>query len=896
MILSSSRTCPPTSGIAGLFNRLLLVTLMSAILAPTPSRADSTPSTWTQGHRKVLVIPVSFTDAPGPSNSDPNGFTGWTDFTNGTSIPAITNFFLRQSYGQFSVDFTFLPVVPLGISTNYYTNTCPGTTVPKWVAWGAPGSLADDARAKARAMGLTNGQAAKFESAKYDLDIIATGYLLGRQGSESDGGRGVMAYNYFNALPHEICHCLGLQHANGYSRATLNYPMTNNGTALFHAYADVYCLMGWKENTRTASPDPDRDANAYFKYELGWLTTNHIGTPSTSGVYRVFAFDQGAVTPGTNYALRIPRDSGHTYWFDFRQAVTNLPDAKWSQNGLEVHYGAENPQASSGATILWDTTPGTRGTPGSSFATMHDAPLAIGRTWTDPGANLHLTPIRKGGTSPESLEVMVNFGPFPGNHAPTVSISPTNITLGAGVGQTFTATASDPDGDTLSYYWEFDDNQTLGGTDFGGLNGDSRLATNGFHAWTQNGTNFVRCTVSDMKGHTKTISAIVNVTNGLPAPVTISGIVKDESGNPLEGAIVNNYLSGVPYGAPNFAGSSMTAADGKYLIVVPITNTAYRLSALWQGYTFTNGGGFVISTNTVLATNISNVNFTRKRQNRTIGGGVYLAGHGYRSAVNGDLWVSTGATNILITNGTWQLIVPDGSSVSLSATATNPTYEITSEFPNPYPVVNDCNLLHFFVNGPDLLPRASFVTAGTNRDDTADTVNVPVCLTLPTGFTNWGGNLSFFCVIDPGSTAQYGVDYRMNGATLTFYGGLAPVPLNLPLTLIHNGVPKNKTVVLRLAPASSISYVGPFDTFTLTISNPPPALATSVAADGTLNLSWPGVIAARYTIESTPSLSLPLWTERVPHTNLPGLDGAMLRSLSAGGSAQEYFRLRITGP
>ena len=871
-----------------------LVAILALLNVASPfAKASQPTSTWTTGHKKILVIPVRFTDANGPTNADVNGSTGWNNFTNGATQTQINEFMLKQSYGQLSVEFTVLPLINLGVSTNYYTNTCPGTTVPKWTAWGAPGSLADDARAKARAMGLTNGQAAKFESANYDFDIIATGYMLGRQGSESDGGRGVMAYDYFNALPHEICHCLGLQHANGYSRATLNYPMTNNNTALFHAYADVYCLMGWKENTRTPTPDADRDANTYFKFELGWLTTNHIGTPSTSGVYRVYAFDQGAVTPGTNYALRIPRDSGHTYWFDFRQAITNAPDAKWSQNGLEVHYGADNPQTSSGATILWDTTPGTRGPVGSSFATMHDAPLAIGRTWTDPGANLHVTPFRKGGTSPESLDVQVNFGPFPGNQAPTISISPTNLTLGAGVGQTFTATASDPDGDTLSYYWEFDDNQTLGGTDFGGVNGDARFATNGFHMWSQNGTNFVRCTVSDMKGHTKTVSAVVNITNGLPAPVTISGIVKDELGNPLAGAIVNNFLSGVPYGTANFAGSSVTAADGKYLINIPVTNLPYRSSVMWQGYTFTNSSGFVISTNTVFASNIGNVNFTRKRMMRTISGQVYLAGHGYQSGTYGDLWVSDGHTNLLITSGGWQLDVPDGASVSLTATATNPLYQITSDFPNPYPVVNDCNVLHFFVSGPDLLPLASFASAGTNSDDTVGTVNIPVNLSMPTGWINWFNNLSFFCAIDPSSTAQYGVDYKMNGASLTFYGGLAPEPLQLPLTIIHDGVPKNKTLVLKLTPGSSVSFVTAPDTFTYTISNPPLAVSAVSVSNGVFNLIWPAVSAAHYTIESTPTLSPPAWTSRAPHTNLTGVDGTMARSIILSGATNEFFRVRV---
>ena len=650
---------------------------VSCFVAQT-SRA-ATPASWTTGHKKVLVIPVRFTDAAGPSNSDASGFTGWTALTNGTMPSEINSFFLKQSYGQLSVEFTILPVIDLGVSTNYYTNNLPGTPYSKWTEWGSPGSLADDARAKARSIGLTNGQAALYESANYDFDVIATGSIAGQAGAASDGGRTAIGFNYFTALPHELCHCLGLQHANGYSRSTF-YSPGKPGTYLFQAYGDVFCLMGWKENSRTATPPPDRDVNPYFKYELGWLTTNNIVTPSTSGVYRVHAFDQGSVDAGKNHAMRIARDASSTYWFDFRQAITNLPDAKWSQNGLEVHFGAESPRSSSGATVLWDMTPDSRGPTNTTFATMHDAPLLIGRTYSDTEANLHVTPIKKGGTTPESLDVVVNFGPFPTNHAPTISLSPATVLLGSNVTQTFTAMASDPDGDTLAYYWEFDDATKSGGTDFGGLNPDSTSCTQAVHSWTQKGDWLVRCTVTDMKGGSRTVSATVTVTNGLTAPITITGIVTDELSNPIEGAIVNNFRSGVAHGSANFAGSSTTAADGKYSIVVPKSSFAYRLSAVYQGFSFTNYslGGTV----NVASASVPNVNFTRVRTNRTVSGGVYVAGRGYHSPTDGTLTVSDGTQSVIVTNGGWQLTIPDDSLVTLTATATNPAYTVSSDCRN----------------------------------------------------------------------------------------------------------------------------------------------------------------------------------------------------------------------
>lgn len=858
--------------------RAWLIALFAAGLlgtAPLEGKAQAPGATWTKGHRKVLVIPVRFTDAQGPTDSDVRGITGWTPFTNGVATAAISNFFVAQSYGQFSVDFTVLPVIDLGVPTSYYTNICPGTPHPKWTVWGAPGSLADDARARARAVGLTNDMAALYDSANYDLDVIATGYIPGQAGAASDGARSVIAFNYFTAIAHELCHCLGLQHANGISRATYYSPVSNSASPFFYdAYGDVYCLMGWKENTRTASPPPDRHANPYFKYELGWLTTNNIATPTTSGTYRIYAFDSDSLDPGKDYAARIARDPSHTYWLSLRGAITNPPDSKWSQGGLEVRFGAESPRASSGATVLWDMTPGSRGPTGVTFATMHDAPLQAGRTYTDAEADIHITPVRKGGTAPESLDVTVCFGPFPDNHPPTLSLSPASTTLAAGVEQVFTATAFDADGDPLAYYWEYDDPTKSGGTDFGGMNADSRLATQGKHSWTQPGVSFVRCTVSDMKGHTLTASATVSVTNGSPAPVTISGTVRDEFGGPLAGALVNNFKSGAAYGSTSFVGSSETAADGRYQIVLARTNTRHILSAMHQGYSFACSlpGGTV----TVAAASVTNVNFTRVRARRSLSGGVYVAGHGYSSATYGSLWVSDGTQSVLVSNGTWQLSVDDGALVTLTATATNPAYTISSDFPKPYRVANDVGTLSFFVDVPGAMPRGGFAYAGTNTDDRVGTVHVPVTLALPPGVTNWGGDQVFSLRIDPASTASYGVDYTMSEALITFYGALPPSPRLIPISIIHDGVPKTRTLILRLEPGSSVASLGTNITFVCTITNPrmPPAktrIAGASIADGAVSLSITNVTAgATNHVLRCGDLAFPLWSTAGTFTGVSG--------------------------
>ena len=878
------------------FVAVAIVALLSMI--SRDGWAATPKATWTTGIKKVLIIPVRFTDQTGPSDvPNANGYySGWGNITNGTRLAEITNLFARQSYGKCFMEFTLLPEINLGVSYLTYTNPLSAdSTQSKFTRWSDPGSFADDVRARARQVGLTNGNAALYDTDNYDLDIVATGFIpiLNTGSSGLTYGKGVFAPN-FNVLAHELCHNLGLQHANGFSRATFNAPL-KNGTFFTDTYGDVYDLQGYSE-TRTNPLPPDHDVNVYWKYLLGWLPETNILNPVVSGTNRLFAFDQGTLEAEKNYALRIVRDPTHTYWFSFRQGYTNTPEAVWSQNGLEVRFGAESVLSSAGNTVMLDMTPGSRGLPGpynSPYATMYDAPLAIGRTFSDADANLYVTPIRKGGTTPESLDVVVNFGPFPGNGAPTISISPSTVTLNAGVAQLFTATASDPDGDTLAYYWEFDDPDKLGGCEAGNTNPDSTLSTQGSHAWTRNGDYFVRCTATDMKGHATIASAKVTITNGTSAIRTITGVVKDENGNPLAGAVVNNYKPGTAnYGATNFAASGETAADGKYMVQLPFIGPyTNNLLVLYQGYSFTcstNGGAIAIT-----SASVTNVNFTRVRTNRTLSGQVLVAGRGYNSTNDGAFTINVGAQSIPVSSGSWSATVPDGTLVNITGTPANPAYTYANNFSNPHLVVNDYNLFYFAVNIPGKMPETGFAYSGTNSDDTVGTVQIPVILTPLAGSNSWPSDQTIEYWIDSSSTAEYGVDYKMSGGRITFYGGVIPTPHLIPLKIIHNGVPKKKTVVIRIGTSSSITSLGTNVTFTYTINNPAPLITSFNLNNGTLSLTWPGVAAARYTIESTPSLNPPAWSPRPPHTNFPGLDAPMTRSIAVDGVGMEFFRVKV---
>jgi hypothetical protein len=384
----------------------------------------------------------------------------------------------------------------------------------------------------------------------------------------------------------------------------------------------------------------------------------------------------------------------------------------------------------------------------------------------------------------------------------------------------------------------------------------------------------------------------VTVTGGTAAMLNVSGVVKDENGNLLAGAIVNNYNSAtVPFGAPDFAGSGETAADGKYMVQLPaIGSHTYTFSVMYQGYSFTcsSNAGIVA----VTSTSVTNVNFTRIRTTRTISGGLYVAGRAYDPATDGAMILNGGGQTANATTGAWQMTIPDGTLFNLVATPSNPAYGVSNFNVNPFMVVSDVNTISLLVNIPGRMPQVSFTSSGANSDDNARLVNIPVTMTLPPGSNSWPQDQFVYYWIDPSSTAEYGVDYKMAGGQFVFYKNTAPAPKTIPLRIIHNSVPKNKTVVIRLGVGSSIASLGTNTVFTYTISNPfSPIVITTT--NNMLNLTWLGTAAARYTIESTHSLNPATWISLVPFTNLTGADGTMTRSIPMGTATNEYFRIKV---
>jgi hypothetical protein len=478
-------------------------------------------SSWTQGRKTLLYLRVNFPDDLTEPISEANAYT---------AMDSVNAFYVKGSYDTTWITATVTPLLTL-------------PQVKAWYSTAGPFSLLDDARETARMAGL--------DTDNYDLDIVAHTSVpdfdwggLGFVGAKGtwlqSQGAGVTA--------HELGHNYGLMHANFWDTIT-NSGASVIGPGTNREYGNIFDTMG-------AASAGNNQFNAMFKNQLDWLPTASIHDITSNGIYRLYPFDLPQRINGRPYAAKVRKDFDRDYWMEFRQAFTGNPSL---QNGVLLNW---SPWMETGGSSLLDTTPET--------IDRSDAAVTIGRTFSDPLADVHITPVARSTVSTDPwIDVQVNIGTSANNWPPTlrIEIDPTNAAPGQLVH--FHATASDLNGDTLAYAWSFD---------------DATFSTNNeawtSKSWPQGGEHVVRCVVSDMKGGIASANGFVTV--GQPTGYRLSGLILDLNNDPIEGVRVDNGLS--PENQSYIW--SYTDSDG-YFVIAGITNDP-TLEATKYGYVFTN--------------------------------------------------------------------------------------------------------------------------------------------------------------------------------------------------------------------------------------------------------------------------------------------------------------------
>ena len=467
-------------------------------------------SPYTEGRKRFLVMRVDFPDYQVDVFPTNNALQHMRD---------MSNFLAEISYGKHVI-------APVGLGSDITPTMRMSTNASAYNDAGLS-KLYPEAQAKAR-------DVYGYDLSKYDFFFVCTGGQpsYGYAGLGYVGGVGYhLANSYFDVRTsaHEFGHNLGLGHANWWS--STGPSIIGDGSS--EEYGDDFDTMG-------GSGGGIRHFSSHFKNRLGWIADSNALTVTSSGQFRLYAHDIAAA-PGGLRVIRLNRSGGDPYCLEFRQLWTGTT-YKAMANGINFRWGG-------GASILLDMNPG-------SANGKNDHSLTIGRTFSDTNRNYHVTPIGKGHTYPESLDVVINIGAFATNQPPSVVASASAATASTGQTITFTATATDPNGDALAYFWDFGD------ADYSVDN--SAVTT---HSFSSAGEYYVEVTVSDMKGGTASDSVIVRV--GSPTTYSISGRVLNTNNVPVTGVRVSVDSSHYAF----------TESDGTYNIT-RLSAGSYTVSAL----------------------------------------------------------------------------------------------------------------------------------------------------------------------------------------------------------------------------------------------------------------------------------------------------------------------------
>jgi uncharacterized repeat protein (TIGR01451 family)/uncharacterized delta-60 repeat protein len=531
----------------------------------------------TQGRLNVLLMRLAFVDDP----REPITLDAAYNLLN-----TVNEYYVASSYNTVQMIPTVTPLLILPKPESYYGIE------------GGPMELLDDARAVARRAG--------YDYIDYDLDIVGhqtiPGDLFAWGGLGFVGFRGAWIQSFDPmVVTHELGHNFGLLHANAsatkYATPVPTIDQTvktidvdslyGHDSVLSHTYGDD-AKAASRLDKEYGNPNDWMGSGAggsagqfssLMKWWLHWLSPAHVGTPVSGTTNRIYAFDGPSLAADRLYALAFDKDrnftnSNHrTYWLDHRQL---FPGNAWIANGLNVYWTPW--EGTKGSAQLLDMTPGSSGG-------VNDAALVVGHSFDDTEADIHITPVAKGGASPEEwVDVVVTFGPFPGNHAPTFNLTASSTIANPGDPILFTAAnVVDPDGDPVVYRWDFSDGS------FG------PNASTVIRSFNTNGEFVARCEISDMKGGKASAHLLVSI--GTNSVVHVTGTVVDQDGTPVADVRVAAIGTG---SQPAF-----TDTQGRYIIAGltnggAVTNVAYKYGYETTPLTFANpapvgdndGGGF----------------------------------------------------------------------------------------------------------------------------------------------------------------------------------------------------------------------------------------------------------------------------------------------------------------
>ncbi len=502
--------------------------------------------------QKVLLIPVYF----------PNDIRIPITYADAAAkLKAAGDFLAENTYNKAGLVPTVAPAVAVGMPKDFYNTGAGGAR-----------TLFADAKAAAKLAG--------FPSEYYDFVLVVHTDMPSYNWSTIAMPKGgVMQETELITFLEQVGFLFNLSHANFWDTRRGRWPDNTNNlpydiTGLIGRetatgpgddleFGDMFDIMGSAggRDTITFGENIDPTAahfNVVSKWNRDWLPANNVRAVAMSTTNRVYAFDAPTLVDGRSYSLVVSKDAQRDYWISARSRITN---SYFVQNGVELHWGLW-PQVVYGSAHLIDTTPDTK-------LGREDSAILVGRTFYDEDNAIAITPIARGGSGVDLwYDVVVNKGPFPSNQPPVVTLTGPSGPVAERASVSLSASATDPNGDRMAYFWDFGD---------GSFGGNSNAVT---HAFTDIGEYVVRCEVSDLRGGMTAKQWVVTV--GAPSGHRVSGTIVDSNGKPLQNVRVSNgSVNGTEYGADYQVAS--TDSEG-FFTLVNLANGNYTLTAFRWGY------------------------------------------------------------------------------------------------------------------------------------------------------------------------------------------------------------------------------------------------------------------------------------------------------------------------
>ncbi len=241
------------------------------------------------GEKRILYIRVNYADdASEPISSEAAE----------NLMTEVSSFYRTHSQGRCWTTATITPLVTMPLAkAGYFVAGENGE-----ITWNAY-TVLGHAREAARAAG--------YDYRDYDFEVIRFNAPFLRSWANI-GARGAWLVSSHPATTiHEIGHNLGLQHANLWTGANVEY-------------GDVYDIMGNPGYYQRAG------LNTIHKVALGWMESSQQKRVTASGVYRLYAHDTNQPASERTYVLRVRKDDERDYWIEKRQTFDFSDDMEFS--------------------------------------------------------------------------------------------------------------------------------------------------------------------------------------------------------------------------------------------------------------------------------------------------------------------------------------------------------------------------------------------------------------------------------------------------------------------------------------------------------------------------------------------------------------------------------------